>query len=157
MAETRLVDIIDAIVTQAPTAPGMPTDALVVDGFPLGQIPAEQDFLAVGIEDPVDLARADSADSTQEFALAVGRSRNEVGLVRCAISTTDANAVPKSARDRAVTILAAVAALARAGATPFGLPGVWQAGVTDVRIYQNQTEYGAECLLVFSLTYTARI
>jgi hypothetical protein len=26
-----------------------------------------------------------------------------------------------------------------------------------VRLYQNQTEAGAECLLVFSLTYIARI
>jgi hypothetical protein len=157
MAETRLPDVIDAIVTQAPDAPGMPVGIVVSDGYPIGELPQTDDLLLVGVEDPADPDRADSGDTTQEFALSAGRSRDEAGSVRCCIGTVDGDGVAKTARDRAVSILGALAALARSSAIPFGLQGLRKVGVTDVRLYQNQTEAGAECLLVFSLTYIARI
>jgi hypothetical protein len=157
MAETRLHDVIDALVAQAPGAAGWPDGAEVFDGYPLEQLPVTLDFLAVGIDDPGDPDRAVSAESTQTFAHAAGRARDEAGQVQCAISTVDGGGDAKVARDRAVQILSVVAALARAGATPFDLPGIRAAGITDVRINQNQTPDGAECLLVFALTYTARI
>lgn len=156
MAETRLHQVIDALVTAA-TAALDPDDVLVSDGYPVTSSDSGTTVLAIGVDDPADEARADSGEATQEFANAAGRSRNEAGTVRCAISTGDGDGSTKTARDKAVAVLEAVAAIVRGTSTPFGLPNVWKAGVTDVRLYQDQTEDGAAALLMFTVTYAARV
>lgn len=154
MAETRIPDVIDAIIAQAPAT--LPPDVFVSDGFPMTN--DSGDFLAVGVDDPFDDVRAESAESTQEFALAAGRSRDEAASVRCSAYAVRGGGDLKGARDAASAIVAAVAALARAGATPFNLPGIRKAGVTDLRFYQDPgSEFGAECMISFALTYVARI
>ncbi|HEY1174795.1 MAG TPA: hypothetical protein VGF17_01455 [Phytomonospora sp.] len=158
MAESRIQQVIDALVAQSPTAPGMPAGVHVSDGYPVVKILDSTDLLAVGVDDPADPGRADSGDSTQTFPHAAGRARDEAASVRCAVNVIDPDAVAKTARDRAFVILAAVAALVRAGGAPFDLAsGIRGAGVTEIRLYQNQTDAGAECLLVFSVVFTARI
>lgn len=156
MTETRVPEVIDALVALAPTAPGMPNGVRVVDGYPVGADVGT--ILSIGAEDPGDIDRADSAESTQEFAHAAGIRRNEAGQIRCFVSTADGAGDMKTARDQAYAVMAAIAALCRAGTSPFNLPNVWKAGVTDHRLYQDQTdEDGATALLTFTVTFTARI
>lgn len=156
MAETRLHDVIDALVTAA-TAAFDPASVLVTDGYPVSSSDGAMTVLSIGVDDPADETRADSGEATQEFANASGRGRNEAGTVRCAISTGDGDGVPKTARDAAFDVLESVAALVRGTSTPFDLPNVWKAGVTDVRLYQDQDENGAAALLMFTVTYAARV
>jgi hypothetical protein len=156
VAETRLHEVIDALVTAA-TAALDPELVLVSDGYPVTSSDGAMTVLAIGVDDPADEARADSGEATQEFANAAGRARNEAGTVRCAISTGDGDGVAKTARDAAFAVLAAVAAIVGGSSTPLDLPNVWKAGVTDVRLYQDQTEDGAAALLMFTVTYAARV
>lgn len=155
MAETRLPDVIDALIELA-TAAFDPEDVLVSDGYPVNGADGGT-VLAIGVDDPADELRADSGEAMQEFANAAGRSRNEAGTVRCAVSTSNGDGVPKTARDAAFAVLSGVAAVVRGTSTPFDLPNVWKAGVTDVRLYQDQTEDGATALLMFTVTYAARV
>lgn len=156
MAETRLHEVIDALVTLARAA--LDDDlVLVCDGYPSSGADGGT-VLLVGADDPLDELRADSGEATRDFALASGRGMNEAGTVRCAVTTYDGAGDAKTARDAAVAVLDTVAAAVRGTApTYFNLPNIWRAAVTDVRLYQDQAEDGATALLMFTVTYAARV
>lgn len=157
MATSVIFDVIDALFTQASAA--LP-DALVFDGFQLGDDPGP-DILMIGVDDGQSTSAAATADSSQTQATAgTPRSRNETGSVNCWALSWTGNATPKEARDGVRAILAAVENILRAD-PQLGIPRpngqVLVIQIGDVRLVQDQTDTGAEALLTFTVNFEARL
>lgn len=150
---SALPDLVDGLVAAAPALLG--DGWRVYDGYPVADDPT--DFLAVGVEDPLDSGRADSGDTSRTPGpMGTNRPYDEVGTVRCAISVSDGGGDAKTCRDRAYDGLDVVDGWCRT--TYPALPRTWKALVADVRLYQDQTaEDGAVCLISFTVAFAARI
>lgn len=139
--------LIDALVSACQVAVLCP----VHDGYPLSNDPGT--FLAVGVDDPADQSRADSADSQIEYAYAAGRRASETATVRCAVQATDGDGDLGVARRDAYAVLDAVDGILRATHPPLGLPTVTSLRISSTRLYQDQTaEDGAWVLLAFQVS-----
>lgn len=157
MASSQVPALIDALVSQATTAlAALPVR--VVDGFGISDDPS--DFLMVGIEEP-SIPAAGFAGSSDQVPgpFSTTRPRDENGAVWCAAYSWNGDAVQKTARDAAYSYMAAVETLLRAdpslGITADG--AFWaQMGDTQ-RLTQNQDSNGSDALLIFNVSFFARI
>lgn len=155
MATSVVPALIDALVTGATAA--LP-DTRVSDG--IGATDDPGDFLMVGVEDPDLEGAAYSAEAKQDWA-AVGTDapRDEQGEITCVALSWNGNGPEgaKQARDGAYAIAAAVEDLLRA--TPaLGVPQLlWTGFGSSSQLSQAQGSGGASALLVFRITFRARI
>ncbi len=155
-------NLIDALLAAA-EEPVVALGARVVDGYGVSDDPA--DALFVGVDDPFSSSRASSADTAQGVATAgTQRPREETGSIQCAALATDGTPSQKIARDKAYAIAEALATLVRnasgpgVATPPFGVTGLLSVGFGEhSTLYQNQTDKGADALLIFDVTFTARI
>lgn len=161
MGTSVIPALIDALVTQSTSA--LP-DRLVVDGYG-----ATSDYnpnvLMVGVDDPGESSSAQSSDADQEMATTgTPRSRTQTGSVTLAALSWRGDVDQKAARDAAYATQAVVENLVRADPT-LGLatPGRMTCQMGNERLTQNQyaatddTAGGVDALLIFTVTFTARI
>jgi hypothetical protein len=155
MATSQVPALIDALVTNATAA--LPTTT-VYDGFGISDDPG--DFLMVGVEDPDLQGAATSAQFAQVPAtMGPARTRDETGSVTCAALSWNGDGDQKAARDAAFTIVAAVESMLRNDPSQGLGPGgyfVVQFGGTGT-LTQQQDDNGALALVIFTVTYRARI
>lgn len=153
MATSVVPALIDALVTAARTT--LP-DVLVFDG--IGQTDDPGDFLMIGVEDPDLEGAAFSADTKQDWAaVGTGAPRDESGEITCVALSWNGDGNPKSARDGAYAIAAAVEDLLRANAA-LGVPQLlWTSFGSSSQLSQAQGSGGASALLVFRINFRARI
>lgn len=161
MGTSVIPALIDALVTQSTSA--LP-DRLVVDGYG-----ATSDYnpnvLMVGVDDPGESSSAQSSDADQEMATTgTPRSRTQAGSVTLAALSWRGDVDQKAARDAAYATQAAVENLVRADPTlGIATPGRMTCQMGNERLTQNQyaatddTAGGVDALLIFTVTFTARI
>lgn len=153
---SRLPALIDALVSRATTALAA-SPVLVTDGYGVTDDPS--DFLMVGIEEPTIPAASFAGSSDQSWGPQGNRARDENGAVWCAAYSENGDGVQKTARDAAYSYMAAVETLLRADPNLGIAPGgnfVAQMGDTQ-RLTQNQDSNGASALLIFNVSFFARI
>ena len=149
MSRTSVIpDLIDALVTQATAA--LP-EVSVTDGE--ATTSDLKDYLMVGVEDATQ-AVTTGAESDQSWPLATPTGRDEEGGVWCAAFTT--GTTTKEARDRAFAIAGAVQTLLRSD-TRLGIPGMKLTSYGQQRFSQWQASYGPAALLLFNISFKARI
>lgn len=154
MPTTVIPDLIDALVTASDAALG--ADTLVFDGFGITADPAEK-MLMIGVDDVDSRDAAWAANAEQEWANANYTARDEQGHVMCAAAAWNGEGNAKTARDHAFAILAAVENLCRANPS-LGLTYLlWTSVGTRISLSQNQHDGGAMAVVVFNITYRARI
>jgi len=129
----------------------------IYDGYPVDD--DDRDMYAVGVEDPFDPGRTDSADSSRVYPLAAGRAMDETGTIRCCLEVAvgeAGDAGMRAARERAFSALDAIEGYVRN--TLGALPAYQRTSVSDVRLYQDQrADRGSWVLVAFSVAYLARI
>lgn len=154
MSATVVLDLIDALVAQAPAQ--MPAGVQVYDFNSVSEDPG--DFLMIGVEDP-DTEDADfSAESTQEWATALGNmDRDERGEVTCAALSWNGNGNAVTARAAVKAILAGLATLLHT--TPaLGVEGaLWTGFGSRMTVNQIASEDGVRVLVVFRIAFVARV
>lgn len=153
MARSSVVpDLIDALVE---ALAGLLPDFTVSDGFPLELHTG--DYVAVGVDDPQGTSPAPSANSTIDWAgahRAIGL--NEAGEVTCAAWAWRGDADARSARDAVYVALSAIQAHLRADVSA-GVDGIWSSWIAWTQLSQDQTEQGANALLIFRVGFKARL
>lgn len=145
-------DLIDALVAALPT---LLPDFTICDGFPLELHTG--DHVAVGVDDPQGTSPAPSARSDIDWAgahRAIGL--NEAGEVTCAVWAWRGDADAKSARDAVYVALSAIQAHLRADVS-VGVDGIWSSWIASTQLSQDQTEQGANALLIFRVGFKARL
>jgi len=157
MGTSQVPALIDALVSRATTALAS-TSCLVIDGYGVDTDPA--DFLMIGIEEPT-IPTAGFAGSSDQTTGPFGttRPRDENGSVWCAAYSWNGDSIQKTARDAAYSYMAAVETLLRADPNLGIAAGgnfVAQMGDTQ-RLTQNQDSNGADALLIFNVSFFARI
>jgi hypothetical protein len=157
MTTSRVPALIDALVSRA-TAELIALPVLVVDGYGVSDDPS--DFLMIGIEEP-SIPAAGFAGSSDQVPgpMASTRPRDENGAVWCAAYSWNGDGIQKTARDAAYSYMAAVETLLRADPNLGIATGgnfVAQMGDTQ-RLTQNQDSNGADALLIFNVSFFARI
>lgn len=152
MATSVIPALIDALHAAATTA--LPS-VKVYDGFGVTNDPG--DFLMIGVEDADLETAASSATSEQSWAHATGTQRDEAGELTCVALSWNGDGNPKTARDGAFAITAAVENLLRAD-PDLGLTNLlWTGYGSTVELSQGQGDTGAEALVVFKVAFRARI
>lgn len=158
MATSRVPALIDALLAAAHAALDSNEAVQVYDGY--GVSGNSGDFLMIGVENPNSPDMAFSASSKQDVAtLGTTRPRDENGSVLCAAYSWNGNANQKLARDTAYGYMAVIEAALRADPNMgIAAGGNFIAGMGDLqRLSQNQSESGADALLVFNVRFFARI
>jgi len=157
MTTSRLPALIDALVSRATTALNA-LPVLVIDGYGVDDNPG--DFLMIGIEEPSIAAAGFAGSSDQVYGpSSTARPRDENGAVWCAAYSWNGDGIQKTARDAAYSYMAAVETLLRADPNLGIASGgnfVAQMGDTQ-RLTQNQDSNGADALLIFNVSFFARI
>lgn len=153
MAVSVIPALIDALVVAARAA--LPS-VRVFDGVGVTDDPG--DFLMVGVDDPDTEGHAFAAESQQEFGpMGTTRPRDERGQVTCAAFSWNGSSDPKAARDAAYASVEALASACRTNPS-LGVAGVlWTSFGPDARLTQSQGDFGADALVVFSVSFRARI
>jgi len=145
--------LIDALVTAARTA--LPS-ALVLDGYGVTDDPG--DYLMVGVSDPDPDGDTESADVTQDqMAFGATRPRKEEGVVHMVAKSVDGGGNAKTARDAAYAIQEALATVLRTTDNA-GVTGVLKLGNgSNLRLRQDQDDYGAVATLLYDIAFEAAI
>jgi hypothetical protein len=150
MATSAFPAVVDALI--ALSAAAMPTVA-VVEGINPSRDPGS--FLMVNV-DAGDVDGAPSPRIEQSRATMSG-ARNEQGVVVCAAESWNGDGNPKAARDAAFAVVAGVENLLRSTPT-LGLSVVLKTEFgEDIYPRPGQGDFGAECFVIFSVAYLARI
>lgn len=161
MATSAMFGAIDGLLAmcQAQAVPGgLLENVTVVDGpFVVDGELSDSDFLVIGDtpdEDP-------TATSQQDFGPYGRGARDEQVQIVCTASSTAGEPDMKPRRDRVKTILAGVEKLVRQNAVAESDPSlggsVLWCRITDQRLLQLQTEYGAEAEMTFTVAARARL
>jgi len=161
MATSALFGAIDGLLAMCraqTSAGGLLENVLVVDGpFVVEGELSAADILVIGDtpdEDP-------SATSQQDFGPYGRGARDEQIQIVCTASSTAGEPDMKPRRDRVKAILAAVEKLVRQNVVPESDPSlggsVLWCRITEQRLLQLQTEYGAEAEMTFTLAARARL
>lgn len=148
-------DVVDALVALFTTALA-DQEIQVTDGP--GVTDDVVDFLAVGVEDPWQ-DRQDSGDSDRTWATygasaMQGSNIEERGNVTCLLYRSNGDSDQKRARDDVYAALEACWVALRAD-TSLGVSEVAWTNITTSRPMQAQTDYGAECAVVFNVNFYA--
>jgi len=156
VADSVVPALIDALFTQATAA--LPT-TLVLDGYGVTDDPG--DYLMVGVSDPDPDGDTESASVTQEqMAFGSTRPRKEEGVIHMAAKSVNgdaSNAGQKAARDAAYAIQEALATVLRTTDNA-GVTGVLKLGNgSNLRLLQDQTNYGAVATLLYDIAFEAAI
>ncbi len=148
MASSRFGAVTDALVTLIGTA-----GSTTFDGPPLtADVPT--DYVIVGgTEDPDD----DAGDIDQDWAALGKASRNETGTVTCAILAGTGDDIIKTARDRALTILANIETALRADPSLTGVLSPGWCHITSATPKQVRNDRGLYVRIRFTVTYKSRI
>lgn len=152
MATSVVPALIDALLA---LANANLTDVLVLDGY--GQTDDPGDFLMIGIEDPDSDGAGFSADARQEWANANYTARDETGDITCVALSWNGDGDAKLARDTAYGITSALEDALRL--TPsLGVEGLlWTGFGSTTQLSQAQGTGGASALLIFRISFRARI
>lgn len=158
MSATAALRVIDALVEGFTTAtadlPGI--DVLVHDGYAISDGGYRYSIL-VGVDDPSSEQEAPSAEAEQEWAHANTLRRDETGTVRSALMLSSGDNDAATLRTDADVALSAITTWLRAN-TDLGQPDLfWSAAVTAVEVYQQKDDEGAFLLVVFTVSYKARL
>jgi len=153
MATSAVPALIDALVTQATTA--LPT-VRVYDGFGISDDPG--DYLMVGVQDPDADAETEAADATQEqMAFGATRPRKEQGVIHMVARSVNGDGNQKTARDAAYATQEALATVLRTTDNA-GVTGVLRLGNgSNLRLMQDQNDYGAVATLLYDIAFEAAI
>ena len=153
MAVSVVPALIDALIAAASTA-GV---ANVLDGVSLSGDAAAGDYLMIGVDDPDSEGDAFTGSSRQRWANSNGRQRDEEGEITCAAYSWNGDGDQKAARDAAFVMVEALASACRA--TPdLGVANLlWTDFGSDTNLSQNQGDWGASALVVFTIAFRARI
>lgn len=156
MASSTVYALIDALVAQARTA--LP-NVTVHDGFGISDDPG--DFLMIGVDDPDTPNATTSASMRQEPGpLGTNRPRDETGEITCVALSWNGDADPSAARAGCKAITDGMETLVRAvgGSPSLGVSGVlWLGYGTTVDLLQDQSEAGAQALVIFKIAFRSRI
>lgn len=152
MATSALPALIDALFEGSRAA--LPNVG-VYDGFAVTNDTG--DHLFIGVDDPDNQDGASSATTQQAWANANHTARDESGDVTCAALSWNGDGDMKAARDAAYATCAAVENLLRANPA-LGVPSLlWTSFGTSQSLTQDQTDDGALALVVFTVSFRARI
>lgn len=147
--------LIDALVARCTAA--LP-NAVVVDGWAVTDDPAPL-LLSIGLADD-DAAQTGAVSASSQTMATAGtpRSRDQSGSITCVALAWGGDADRKVARDDAYTLVAAVEDILRADPTlGVGQPGRVVCQIGDESLSQRQHINGADALVIFTVTFTARI
>jgi hypothetical protein len=161
MATSALFGAIDGLLAMCNAqtgAGGLLENVLVVDGpFVVESELSDADILVIG-DTPDD---DPTATSQQDFGPYGRGARDEQIQIVCTASSTGGEPDMKPRRDRVKAILAAVEKLVRQNAVPTSDPSlggsVLWCRITEQRLLQLQTEYGAEAEMTFTVAARARL
>lgn len=138
------------------------TGVVVTDGIGVDQSKSEK-RLAVGVSDPFSDTETEAAQSTEDW-VGLSRARDEAGRITCTALCTDGAGNQKRARDAVFAIAGFLndVLVNRPTTDPTSVqeavPGVIAARIGQQRLTQDQEQdSGAVALLVFDVTFTARI
>ena len=131
-------------------------DVHVVDGPTLSQ--ENGDFVMVGVDDP-DKDGSSAADGNQvPGPFGTNRPRDDDGEIVCAIAVLNGDTDVRTARRRVAALSAQIEAIARTDPTWGGVTGLlWTGYGSSYQFTQAQDDDGAFALLVFRISYRARI
>ena len=147
MSTSTVPDAVDGLLALL-TASTALRGVQIIDGQPT-QTPTK-DVVAVGY------AEDGAAITTSQTPRGLGNQRRaETFDIACTISAWTGAMVAKTVRDRAFAIFDACETAIVAGATLGG--AVIYAGVTQTSVSQYQTDQGAVCDLVFTVSCESRI
>jgi hypothetical protein len=152
---TRIGDVIDALVTTMRTA--LP-NVLVVDGVGVSA-DRNPNALFIGVDTPEDTSGTPvfAADTRQQWANANYTARDEEGYVVCAASSFVGETNQKQARDNALATVASVETTLRANPS-LGVAGLlWLSVGTRIALVQNQTTVGSHAIILFRVSWKARL
>lgn len=150
MAVSVVPALVDALKAAAITA-----GVNAYDGVHVTDDPA--DYLMVGVDDPMSGDGVASASSRQRWAHANHTARDEVGEVTCAAYSWNGTGDQKVARDAAYSMVEALATAVRAD-PDLGLSTLlWTDFGTQMDLSQDQGDWGASALVVFTIGFQARI
>lgn len=144
--------LIDAMVADFSELPELAT-VTVCDGLPRVNDPGP--YLFIGVDNPDDQSGT-GASGTQTWPLATNAAREDAGELWLAAYADNGDGLMKPARDEATAIMKAVQDRVRANLT-LGVPGVLWLQFGDYSYRPMQTENGAAVVLLFRITYSARI
>jgi hypothetical protein len=125
----------------------------VSDGPPRTNEPGA--YLFVGIDNP-DTDSGIGASGTQAWPLATNSTREDQGEVWLAAYADNGAGLIKPARDAATAVMKAIQDRVRVNLT-LGIPGLLWLSFGDYSYRPMQTENGAAVVLLFRVTYSARI
>jgi hypothetical protein len=144
--------VIDAMVADFTTLPAL-AGVTVSDGPPRTNEPGA--YLFVGIDNP-DTDSGIGASGTQTWPLATNSTREDQGEVWLAAYADDGDGLIKPARDAATAVMKAVQDRVRVNLT-LGIPGLLWLSFGDYSYRPMQTDNGAAVVLLFRVSYSARI
>lgn len=144
--------LIDAMVADFTALPALAT-VTVSDGPPRVNDPGA--YLFVGIDNP-DTDNGIGASGTQSWPLATNAQREDAGDIWLAAYADNGDGNIKLARDEATAVMEAVQDRVRANLT-LGITGMLPLSFSDYSYRPMQTDSGAAVVLLFRITYSARI
>lgn len=145
-------DLIDAMVADFATLPEL-ADVTVCDGPPRVNDPGS--YLFVGIDNPDDDSGV-GASGTQTWPLATNAAREDAGEVWMAAYADNGDGDMKAARDACTSVVEAIQDRVRANLT-LGVPRLLWLQFGDYSYRPMQTANGAAAVILFRVTYSARI
>lgn len=145
-------DLIDAMVADFAALPAL-AGVTVTDGPPRVNDPGA--YLFVGVDNPDD-DNGIGASGTQTWPLATNSAREDAGEIWMAAYADNGDGAMKPARDEATAVMEAVQDRVRANLT-LGVPRVLWLQFGDYSYRPMQSDNGAAAVLLFRITYSARI
>ena len=145
-------DLIDAMVADFAELPAL-ADVAVTDGPPRVNDPGA--YLFVGIDNPDD-DNGVGASGTQTWPLATNSAREDTGEIWMAAYADNGDGDMKAARDACTSVVEAIQDRVRANLT-LGVPRLLWLQFGDYSYRPMQTANGAAAVILFRVTYSARI
>jgi len=151
MATSVVPALIDALLQQASAV--LSGDLIrVYDGMMVTSDPG--DYLMVGVDDPDAEGFASAADAEQEWRGLGAQKKNQSGGIWCVAESRNGQGDPKTARDGAYAIVAAVEDLCRDDPTLGGaLATGWVSAGGDERLSQSRVG-GAAARVAFRVNFS---
>ena len=162
---SQLPAITDYLVTACQNSPSLGAASPAVQVFDGPQPPAATQALPLALWIGADASTPDAmtAESVQSWpVLDKARTRDEDGTLTCSAQNWSGTALNKTVRDGAAGLMAAVELLLRGdgvtGPGDLSMGGlVFWSGVDAARWYPRQIAGGVAMLVVFDITYRARL
>lgn len=152
MAVSVVPALIDALIAAA-QAGGI---ANVLDGPAISGNAEAGDYLMIGVDDPDNETDTFTGAGRQKWAHTGARVRDEEGSITCAAYSWNGDGNQKVARD-AVFALAEVVVDAAVALPSMGIANnMWVEPMADHNLTQDQGEWGAMALLVFTIEFQGR-